>query len=114
MKQLASTHRMPKVKVAEPKFGRSLMVLISLLALVVLALAQSNTPAGSPRGEIGMAIPWPLFVIVMLIVMALNGTAVAAETATELLRPVHVKHMKDKNERHAVRLQTLLDNRPTF
>lgn len=50
----------------------------------------------------------------LLIVLQIkNGFFVAAETSVALLRPMHVKHLKEKGERRGEMLQHLLDRQPT-
>lgn len=51
---------------------------------------------------------WSLL-LVLLALQALNGLFVAAETAIALLRPMHVKHLKEKGEKHGEHLQELLN-----
>jgi len=86
---------------------------MALCALVAFALGQAPGPRVSPVDgiDVDSAIGWPVFILILLAVIVVNAVAVAAETATDLLRPVHVRHLRDKNEREANKLQTLVDGR---
>lgn len=80
------------------------------MALAVFALAQTGMPDGG-EGGITFRFGWPALTIALVVLLFLNALMVAGETAVDLLRPVHIKHMKEKNERDATRLQILLDKR---
>jgi len=55
---------------------------------------------------------WSLLGLLIL-VQLLNGVCAAAETAVALLRPMHVKHLKEKTDARGARLQELLDRQQT-
>lgn len=50
----------------------------------------------------------------MLLVILMNSLFVAGETAVSMLKPLHIRHMREQNEGRASRLQTLVDGRLTF
>jgi putative hemolysin len=56
---------------------------------------------------------WSLLIL-LLALQALNGLFVAAETSVALLRPMHVKHLKDKGEKRGLKLQALLDGQNVY
>jgi len=70
-------------------------------------LSQAVPNMEVPGGGFGL-------IVVILMVIVLNGFCVAAEAALELLKPMHVRHMREKDDRHGQRLQSLLDNRQTY
>src|SRR5579862_8928952 len=99
----------------EPSVIRALAALGVVFALIGLAFAQAPGSAEPVVGiDVNSAIGWPLFVLILLVVFVVNGAAVAAEAATDLLKPVHVKHLREKSEKEANRLQTLLEGRVGF
>ncbi len=49
----------------------------------------------------------------LLLLQVFNGLFVAGETAVALLRPMHVRHLKEKGEKRGAQLQMLLDRQPT-
>lgn len=53
-------------------------------------------------------------VLILLAIFLLNAMFVAAETAVDLLKPMHVKHIKEKDERRTRHIQKLFDNRVTY
>lgn len=89
--------------------GFAFAVLASVAWLLSKPAAGVRTGAVDPL----TAEPGQLWapILVMLGLMALNAALVAAETAMELLRPAHVKHLRETNDRKAERLQGLLDGR---
>jgi putative hemolysin len=95
---------------------RSVAALLALVFLVVFALAQSPLKAGAPVDgiDVDSAIGWPVFVLILLAVILVNACSVAGETATDLLRPIHVKHFKEMGSKGADRLQILIDGRTGF
>lgn len=71
-----------------------------------LFVTQAN-PIASPTGIVG-----PILGVVG--VMLLSMLFAAGEAAVELLRPVHVKHIREKNPKRGDRLQALLDRRMKY
>lgn len=57
-------------------------------------------------------IPGGAWVLIglLVVVIVVNGLFVSAETAVALLRPMHIKHLKEKGERRGTLLEKLLDN----
>jgi putative hemolysin len=53
-------------------------------------------------------------VLVVIGVIILNAFFVAGETASDLLKPMHVKHLRERNEKQSKRLQVLVDDRLTY
>src|SRR2546423_2863415 len=53
-------------------------------------------------------------ILFMLLVLFINALFVLGETAADLLKPMHVKHLRDKNDPQAERLQEIVDKRLTF
>lgn len=56
---------------------------------------------------------WPSIAAILALI-ALNAVFIAAETSIELLRPRHVKHVKEIQPIRAERLQALLDGQTRF
>lgn len=91
---------------------RSVAVSATILILAVWAVAQTGA-AANPVIAFPIASA-PELIGLILLVMLLNALFVAGETAADLLKPMHVKHLRDRDERHADRLQVVLDSRLTF
>src|SRR5205807_2526802 len=89
---------------------RSLAAAVLLATLVVFALAQSG-PTPLDNDGITFRIGWPVLALILFVLLVANGLLIAAETAVDLLRPLHIKHMKERGENRADRLQLLLDRR---
>src|SRR5438270_4216492 len=53
-------------------------------------------------------------ILFMLLVLFINALFVLGETAADLLKPMHVKHLRDKNDAQADRLQEIVDKSLTF
>ncbi|HEY3779537.1 MAG TPA: hemolysin family protein [Fimbriimonadaceae bacterium] len=86
-------------------------------ALIVAALAQTpvtDTSNVKSAAQIAIAIGWPVFVVVILLVLVLNAVMVAGETAVNLIRPMHVKHLREKSDKQANQLQILIDNKMSY
>ncbi len=75
------------------------------------AAAQANVHLGVAPDLIPGGV-WSLLAI-LFVVQLLNGICSAAETSVALLRPMHVKHLKEKNDPRGARLQELLDRQQT-
>lgn len=71
------------------------------------SLAQT-LPAPPSTGTVWVALGLVLALIV------LNALFVGAETAVELMRPMHVKHLKESDPARAPRAQTLLDRKAAY
>ncbi len=83
-----------------------------LMVLAVAALWMLGTGLSGPEiAQSNSGIPGSAAVVIILAVIALNSLFVAAETAVELVKPLHVKHFRDEEQpRRADRLQSLIDN----
>lgn len=86
-------------------------------ALAVAILWISEGPTSSGVGQAATP-PWPATpgalgaaLVGIAVLMLLNAILIAAEAALELLRPGHVRHIRETNERRADRLQALIDAR---
>jgi putative hemolysin len=91
--------------------GRSALVTAGMTLLVAFAVGQAD--GGSALERIApLGGPWLLVVVV--IVMLINSLFVACETALDLLKPIHVRHTREKNEGESKRLQRLMDQRITY
>ncbi len=99
----------------EPRFARWIGALLGF-ALVVFALGQAPLRGGPAMDGIDVDSPigWPVFFAVLMVVMILNAISVAGETATDLLRPVHVRYLREKSEKLSARLQVLVEGRVGF
>lgn len=53
-------------------------------------------------------------IAIVAAVIAVNALFVAAATAVELLRTIHVRHVKEENAAQSERLQDLVDNKATY
>jgi putative hemolysin len=101
----------------EPKRVLSVPV---LLALVITALSLLAGPHLVDSGSMGVGdemnapLGGPFAVVVIIAILVLNGLFTGAETALDLLRPMHVKHVREKDGRHADFLQDLLDRKTRF
>lgn len=86
---------------------------VALTALVLLG--QKSTEFAHHLGEDAVIPPagwYPVFGV--LGVIFLNGIFVAAETAVELLRPLHIKHAKEAHPDQAERLQAIFDRKGKY
>lgn len=72
--------------------------------------ALQRADAGLVGGEPSVLGP----ILGIIGVILLNVAFVSSETAVELLRPHHVKHIKDKNQKRGDRLQVLIENRLSY
>ncbi|MGV3617623.1 MAG: hemolysin family protein [Fimbriimonas sp.] len=87
----------------------------ALTALWVLGergVRNAEMAVGGPVGDIEGGGTIVITLIVLFVV--LNAVFVAAETAINLLRPIHVKHVKEGNEKRSGRLQDLVDGKAKY
>lgn len=86
----------------------SLFLAGSLAGMFVITRAGQ---IGSESMEIMPIVPGGIGGIVglLMLVQVLNGLLAAGETSVALLRPVHVRHLREKGDKRGVRLQSLLD-----
>lgn len=80
----------------------------SLAGMMFIGHASNQ---GSQHLDMVPQIPGGIGAVVgmILLIQIINGALAAAETAVALLRPVHVRHLKEKGDRRGARLQSLLD-----
>ncbi|AIE83559.1 hemolysin family protein [Fimbriimonas ginsengisoli] len=71
--------------------------------------AQLSLAANEPIPVSGSA-----FIALIVAVIFLNALFVAAETAVDLLRAIHVKHVKEEDRANRERLQDLVDNKQRY
>ncbi|MEQ1932450.1 MAG: hemolysin family protein [Fimbriimonadaceae bacterium] len=83
------------------------------ITLIGLAFVGESSRIGATH----MAATFPtvpggawVLVLLLLVCIVVNACFVSAETAVALLRPMHIKHLKDKGERRGTLLEKLLDN----
>lgn len=69
---------------------------------------MSAAPLFVPSGW----ITWASVLLVLMI--ALNGLFVAAETAIDVLAPMHLKHLTETGDRHVARFQAMVDQRSMY
>jgi putative hemolysin len=95
-----------------PEFSLGALLGGSLVALGLLS--QKGSEFATMQATLpGSGSGWlPLLLIIALI--ALNALFVAAETAISLLRPLHVRHVKESGNPKSGRLQQLLDQRTGY
>ncbi len=90
------------------------LALLMVAAITALWVFGSGT-RGAQLSQTGVGIPGGMAVAMILAIIALNGLFVAAGTAIDLLKPLHVKHYRDEeSERRANRLQRLFENRVNY
>lgn len=91
--------------------GIAMLMVAAVTSLWMLGNGTRSTElAQSTIGVSGTAA-----VALILAIIALNGLFVAAETAVDLMKPVHVKHYREEeNTKRADRLQRLLDNKVNY
>lgn len=84
--------------------------------LALWAFGHQSQELGSQVTSTNLDVPLGGFAAVGLILafVVINGIFVAAETALELLRPLHARHVREANESAGDRLQNLLDHRITY
>lgn len=92
------------------------IALVMAGALSLLGLLGVNGTAGAKMAMGEALFPLDALGVIGLIVVfgVLNALFVAAETAISMLRPIHVKHVKEGKRNAAQHLQELMDNRPKY
>lgn len=97
------------------EFGVGLTV--TLATVVLWATLAERSVAGVAQSVVEpFAVPGgPAAVVLGLIaIILLNAAFVAAGTAVDLLRPLHVRHVREGNEKQSVRLQDLMNQQPRY
>lgn len=90
------------------------LVLILALGLTSLELFGQQPPAGAMASVVGAPVGGLAALLIILFILVLNGLYTGAEAALEVLRPVHVKHVREKSDRNADRLQDLMDHKTRY
>ena len=99
---------------AKISVARIFAIAAFVFVLAVWALAQSEGPGSTGEwSELSTSTVTEL-IVAILVTMLLNSLSVAAETSADLLRPAHVKHLRDKDERQGAKLQRVLDQEVTY
>jgi putative hemolysin len=92
-----------------PPLATALKAGFLLVLWGLAAVALSASPKAQPILPIVDVCILSSLVIIALV--ALNGAYIAAETAVDLLRSTHVKHVREESGRRSERLQDLIDRR---
>lgn len=104
------TDRKPVNDATLPTIRRqvSLFLAGSLVGMMLIARASH---IGSETMELMPPTPGGIAGILglLLLIQLLNGLLAAGETAVALLRPIHVRHLREKGDKRGIRLQSLLD-----
>ncbi len=86
-----------------------LMGIGALVAAASMARTEHVQMANAGLSVETMGPQWAVLISIVGLVLA-NAYFVGAETAIELLRPLHVKHLKETDGKRSERLQDLLDD----
>lgn len=93
----------------------NIAILFGVALTVLILVGQKNSEFAQHLGQ-STFMPstgwYPVLGVLALIV--LNGVFVAAETAVELLKPVHVKFAREGESKDADRLQAVLDRKAKY
>jgi putative hemolysin len=84
-----------------------------LVLLAAKAIAQPLAAIPGPGSSLDAAIG---AILALILLIALNGLFIAAETAIDLLRASHVKHVKEKEEsgNRSAKIQDLIEGRQKY
>lgn len=100
-----------KTRLDTPSSRTPWLSLVIALAIPATVLAQgTGTPAGTSPVS-GSVIAF--CVILVILIIALNGLAVAGENALEILRSSHMRHL-EKDSKHHGAIHNLVDRRVYF
>lgn len=103
--------RIPKSARAE--LSRDVARFGFVLLLALLAATAISQPIVAPRNS-GSADAWIEAVSWFIVLVLLNGVFIAAETAVDLLRSTHVKHVREEHGAKSARIQDLIDGRQKY
>lgn len=105
----------PRLDPSLKRIQRFVVLLAATSAICMTLIGQVAAVGGNQLQAMPIVPggPWTLLVLLVLL-QVLNGLFIAAETSIALLRPVHVKHLKEKGEESGVRLQKLLDGQNVY
>lgn len=99
------------------RFQASLAIILSLcfmsLLLVGAKLASDARLADITLTSEALLSPWAAVAGIFASIV-LNGIFVAAETAVEMLKPLHVRFLRELNPKSADRCQEILDNQSRY
>lgn len=90
----------------------SLFLAGALVGMIVLARTSS---LGAQHMDVVPVVPGGVGAIVgiLLFIQVVNGLFAAGEMGVALLRPVHVRHLREKGDKRGKKLQSLLDRQQT-
>ncbi len=90
--------------------------LISGLVLLALAITSASNVGQtfSSAGGANQGSPLATEVCLIVALLLINTLFVASETAIDLLRPVHAKHLKEGAHKQSERLQMLIDDKARY
>lgn len=108
---------MEKRKVAIQRFQSSLAIVLTICFMSLL-LVGAKLASDSRLGDITLTSeallnPWAAVAGIFASII-LNGIFVAAETAVETLKPMHVRFLRELNATSADRCQEVLDNQQRY
>lgn len=92
----------------------SVCILLSLTAVWFIGEGQwqsTQQAVDGLRQPVGLG---SFAIIAVLGMVGLNALFVAAETAVDILRPMHVRFVRETNDGQSQRLQALIDHRPRY
>ncbi len=89
-------------------------VVIALAITATTLQATANRSIATEMDVLGAPLGGPAGLGIILLLLALNSLYTCAETALEVLRPVHVKHVKESNNTQSDRLQALMEGKSRF
>jgi putative hemolysin len=84
-----------------------------VLVLLLLAATAISQPVSAPRAGTA-ADTWIGAVLGIIVLLVLNGLFIAGETAVDLLRSTHVKHVREEFGAKSARIQDLIDGRQRY
>lgn len=90
------------------------VALASALCLVWKLGEESGQQVRLAAGDSPLPMNGTAVICLLVAIVTLNALFVAAETAVDLLRAIHVRHVKEQNRQLSERLQDLVDNKPTY
>jgi putative hemolysin len=113
--------KQPPKKAPVKVFNRSSFSFVFLLALGLIAFklfgpeaSASHVFAAANEPSMNTPIGGISALVIILGVLCLNGLYTGAEMALEVLRPMHIKHVKESSSVRAERLQDLIDRKSRF
>ena len=89
-------------------------VLVLAAALVALGLLSSRVDGSQMQVALGAPVGGVWALLTIICILLLNSFYTAGEIALEVLRPLHVKHVREGNAKRADRLQELLDSKARY